>query len=171
MFVGICVHVYMCGREREREGAGHAHLFHTLVGDILDDLLRHLQTCRTHIPQGHPVQGQQSGQRVHCPTVLQVAHQSYLQGEETVAIATHGCRGEANSESVDGADLLADGEDVQQSLCWVFSNSISCVDDGAVGHSAGPLRCACVCVCVCVCVCLCVCEAHLGSSRLWVPQN
>ena len=78
MFVGICVYVYMCGRERERGSKPMPYLFHTLVGDILDDLLWHLQTCRTHIPQGHLVQGQQSGQRMHCPTVLQVAHQSYL---------------------------------------------------------------------------------------------
>ena len=120
----------------------HPHLSHTFLRDISCDLLRHLQPLRTHIPQSYTVQGQQPSQRVHRPTVLQITNQSYL-GVWSVTMATSkwygGCCGHTNGESVDGADLLSDGEDVKQSLCRMFSNSVSGIDDGAVGHSAGPL--------------------------------
>ena len=53
---------------------------------------------------------------------------------ETIApLATH-------SESVDGAYLLSDGEDIQESLGGVLPHPIPCVDEGASRHTAGSLR-------------------------------
>ena len=124
-------------RERERE---RTHLSKSLVGHEPSDFLRHLQTVWTDVPQRHVVQRQQPCQGVHCPTVLQVAHQSYLQGSPVVMVMHFRFHGNTDDESVDGADLLSDGEDVQQSLCWVLPHPIPCVDDGAVRYATRSLQ-------------------------------
>lgn len=87
--------------------------------DELDDLIGHLQAIRRHILQVHIVQGQQAGQRVHGPSVLQVAH--------------HG-----DGQPVHSAKLLADGEDVQQRLRGMLTDAIAGIDKRLSGEG----RCA-----------------------------
>lgn len=46
----------------------------------------------------------------------------------------------SHSQSVDCPYLLSDGEDIQQGLGWVLSCTISSIDDGTPGHTAGSLE-------------------------------
>ena len=63
-----------------------------------------------------------------------------LLGEFIIGGFTVSCGGDSYRESVDCSNFLSNGEDVQQSLSWVLPNTISCVDDGAVGHLTGSLE-------------------------------
>jgi len=86
----------------------------------LRDFVGHLEVIGRHILQGHIVQGQQAGQRVHSASVLQVTR--------------HG-----DGQAIYGADLLADGEDVQQRLRGMLPNAIAGIDQWLSAEGSGAL--------------------------------
>mmetsp|Transcript_26756 Transcript_26756/g.65908 ORF Transcript_26756/g.65908 Transcript_26756/m.65908 type:complete len:285 (-) Transcript_26756:5955-6809(-) len=88
--------------------------------DLLHDRLRHLEPLGRHELDLHVVQCEQARERVDGPAVLEVA-------------------AEGDGEAVDGADLLADGEDVEQRLGGVLADPVARVDDGLADDLGGAL--------------------------------
>ena len=54
------------------------YLLNAFGGHKADDLLWHVEVLGCHIAKRDPVLGQQTGQRVHGPPVLQVTHHGDL---------------------------------------------------------------------------------------------
>ena len=129
------------------------HLLDALGGYEVQDLCGHVQVWGCHVAQRDAVLGQQPGQGVDCAAVLQVTHHGDLgQGTTTFnlsqnippgpspwqgegrcvdqggGVLTRGRCVCPHRHAVDGAQLLPDGEHVQESLCGVLPHPVTCVD-------------------------------------------